>query len=274
MKKDQFIIANIADLEQSQAVCEYARYMAQRLRKGLILLHICDKRYATEDAAQAEAQLQALQQSIHYDQVSYCVLSGTTKETIETIPTLLNGVLIVTAIDPSASSRSPLYPKRVLKDFSTCKTAYLTIRTTAPAPHIAHVALTIDFHRESKEKLIWSSYFARFGGSSLHVLYHDYKDEGLRQKWYNNMLFLHKFYTSLGITFAPHIVAGKAANVDADALPFIKESNFDLLVSVTTNEKDLLDSLLGTQEQRTIQNSEEIPVLFLNPRDDLYVLCD
>jgi len=47
-----------------------------------------------------------------------------------------------------------------------------------------------------------------------------------------------------------------------------------LLIAVTTKEKDGLEFFVGVQEQRTIVNRERIPILFLNPREDLYVLCD
>lgn len=277
-KKDQFVIANLPDLDHTEAVIAYASNLAHRLNKGLILLHIIDPQYHGPDADESETRLQELQNATalnpQVSSVSYITLKGNTRDLIESIPTLLNGVVAVTASDLHADRRSPLHPKQILKDFSRSKIAYLVVRCDLVPKVFSQVALTIDFHRESKEKLIWSSYFARFGGSQLHVLYHDYKDSGLRQKWYNNMRFLHKFFSNLGITFIPHIVSGKASNVDADALPFIDQAQYDLLVAVTTKEKDLFDSLLGTQEQRTIRNPQGIPVLFLNPRDDIYVLCD
>lgn len=272
-QKDQFVIANLADLDNTDAVLSYAIHLAKRLNKGLILLHIDDSRYDTP--SDAEERLAKIKDSIGEEvHSSYAVLKGNSKEVIEALPKVLSGVVVITASDLNAKRKSPLNTKNILKDFSTCKTAYIVVRTTDTNPTLAHVGLTIDFHRESKEKLIWASYFARFGGGKLHILYHDYKDEGLRQKWYNNMLFLHKFFTNLGITFIPQIVPGKAASVDADALPFMEQNGIDLLVAVTTKEKDIFDSLLGCQEQKTIQNPQGFPVLFLNPRDDLYVLCD
>lgn len=277
-KKDQFVIVNLADLNNVDLAIDHAVDLAQRLNKGVILLHVEDERYKATCSADAESRLQECKRSIEARQgnitVSYMTLKGNTKVVIESLPTLLNGVVAVTTCDPDANRKSPMHPKNVLSDFSDSKIAYLVVRANQAFKPFLNVALSIDFHRESKEKLIWSSYFARFGGSGLHVLYHDYKDEGLRQKWYNNMLFLHKFYSKLGLTFMPHVVPGNASSVDADALKFIEQTAIDMLVAVTTKEKDIFDSLLGTQEQRTIRNPQGLPILFLNPRDDIYVLCD
>ena len=275
--KDQFVIAHLTDPQHTDEVLAYSIHLAERLRKGLLLLHINDSRYPTL-VTDPEAFLKDLQQSAQQQNpqipVSYAALKGRSPEVIETLPTLLNGVVAVTAASIEAGRKSPLHTKNILKDYSNSKIAYLVVRVQQSFCPIKHVGLTVDFHRESKEKLIWSSYFSRFGASQLHVIYHDYKDDGLRQKWYNNMRFLHKFYTNLGLTFTPHIVPQKSAAVDADALPFMAESQYDLLVAVTTKEKDILDSIMGTQEQRTIRNSQNLPILFLNPRDDIYVLCD
>ena len=52
-KKDQFIIAYLADTRQPEAVLSYAVYMSQKLGKGLVLLHICDPKYSTLTTAEA-----------------------------------------------------------------------------------------------------------------------------------------------------------------------------------------------------------------------------
>ena len=139
---------------------------------------------------------------------------------------------------------------------------------------MGNVAMAVDFRKESKDKFIWSSYFPRFNGSAMHVLYYDYKDEFLKNKWYANMKQFHKLYTDLGITFQPHIMESKSTYMDKNALRYASAQGYGLLIAVTTKEKDGLEFFIGVQEQRTIVNREHIPILFLNPREDLYVLCD
>ena len=269
-KKDQFVIAYLPNLDHYDTVLAHAKALSQMLNKGLILLHICDSKYSSLSTEQAEVKLKSLITSSHE---SYCAINGKTKEIIEELPTLLNGVVVVAEVNPSSKQKSPSNPKTVIKNFATCKIAWLTVQPNIQ-PNYQQIAITVDFHRESKEKYVWASYFARFNKSLIHVLYQEYKDNGLHMKWYNNMRFLHKLYTNLEITFSPHPIQGDSASVDKDALPFMKQHNINLLVTVTTKEKDVFDQLFGAAENRIIKNSQQIPILFLNPREDIYVLCD
>ena len=54
-KKDQYIIAYIADFGRTEAVVTYAIHLSRMLRKGLVLLHICDPRHSALTPDDAEA---------------------------------------------------------------------------------------------------------------------------------------------------------------------------------------------------------------------------
>ena len=284
-KKDQFVIAYITDFEQTETVLSYAAYMSQMLSKGLILLHICDPKYSPLTPDEAEKKLQALRQTVldnkaysaqiaNFD-LTYAALKGETEKIIEALPTLLSAVIVVAQVDAKARRSKALSSKAILKNFANCKTAFLVAQEPLrDASRMKNVATSIDFKKESKDKVIWSSYFPRFGGSRMHILYYDYKDEFLRTKWYANMTQLHKLYSSLNISFEPHIIESKSTYMDVNALRFAAANGYGMLIAVTTKEKDGLEFFVGVQEQRTIVNDEHIPILFLNPREDLYVLCD
>lgn len=284
MKKDQFIIAYFADFGHTDVVLSWALFLAQMLGKGLILLHISDPRYTDTTPDQAEQELQKIKSDINSNRrfsglsannVSYAALKGDSRQVITALPTLLNAVAVVAEVDAHAGRRSALGAKSLLRNFAECKTAFLIAQDPIRnASDLKDVALTVDFRKESKDKFIWSSYFPRFGGITNHVLYYDYKDEFLNRKWYANMQQLHKLYTGLGITFKPEIIESKSTYQDLNALRFCHENNIGMLISVTTKEKDGLEFFIGVQESRTIINSQRIPILFLNPREDLYVLCD
>ncbi|MCR4828630.1 MAG: hypothetical protein K5864_04115 [Bacteroidales bacterium] len=278
-KKDQFVIAYLADLDRTDVVISYSLFLADMINKGLILAHISDPRYTTTSTEQAEAKLQALRDRLatQYQQlsISYAALKGDTKELINAMPTLLGAVAIVAQVDAKAGRKSPLAKKSILKNFAECKVAWLVAQQPlADASALDNIAVSIDYSKESKEKMIWASYFARFHRSNLHVLYYDYKDEFIHKKWYSNMIFLHKFLTSVEVTFQPHIMESKSTFGDVNALRYAAAQGYGLLVSVTTKERDAVEYLLGVQEGRTIVNEYNIPILYLNPRDDLYVICD
>lgn len=279
-KKDQFVIAYIADFSQTETVLSYAAYMSQMLSKGLILLHICDPKYSPLTPDEAEAKLQKLRDETisafnYQSSITYAALKGETAKVIEALPTLLGAVVVVAQADAKARRSNALSGKAILKNFASCKTAFLVAQEPLRDPsQMKNVAASIDFKKESKDKVIWSSYFPRFGGSRMHILYYDYKDEFLIAKWYANMRQLHKLYCSLNISFEPHIIESKSTYMDVNALRYAAANGYGMLIAVTTKEKDGLEFFVGVQEQRTIVNDERIPILFLNPREDLYVLCD
>ncbi|MBO4308107.1 MAG: hypothetical protein J5848_07345 [Bacteroidales bacterium] len=280
-KKDQFIIAYIADFERPETVCSYSLYLAKMLNKGLILLHIFDNRHTTVTTEEGEIKLLELQRKLKETnpeiQITYCSLKGKTREIITALPVLLNAVVIVAQVDKHASRKSAMSRKNLLQNFSDCKTAYLVAQEPLrDESHMQDVATAIDFKKESKDKLIWSSYFPRFGGSRMHILYYDYKDEFLKNKWYANMKQLHKLYSSLNIKFIPEVIMTKSKStyMDVNALKHAAQKGYGMLISVTTKEKDGLEFFIGVQDNHTIVNKEKIPILFINPREDLYVLCD
>lgn len=282
-KKDQFVIAYLPCEKVVDCVVAHTVQLAKMLKKDIILLHIADRRY--RDTSIDAALLERLQNEINSrpegsPHASYCVLQQPTRKAVAALGELLNCVAIVAAVDPNAHKRTATHSKEMLRNFSECKTAYLTVQCDSSAalrPHYDRVAFSVDYSKESKEKLIWASYFARFNNSQLELFHHTYNDEGLRQKWHNNMRFLDKFFYGFGIHYQAHPITGKQGLFAETAV--VTEAAKDgchLLISTTTDlrNKDLLDYLLGSAEQRTIRNTQQLPILFLNPRDDLYVLCD
>ena len=291
-KKDQFVIAYLTDLTDTDTVVSHAAFFAQRLNKGLILLHISDPRYTKVTPDEAERDLKKIcdTQTLKHSSTqafTYVALSGETKQVLSSLPTLLNAVLVVAQVDAKAGRKKPTNLRNVLRNFADCRAAFLTVQKpingiSAPTNfqfsifnfQLNNVAMVVDFKKESKDKFIWSSYFPRFIGSQMHVLYYDYKDQFLHSKWYANMTQLHKLYSGLNLTFTPHIIPAKSTFLDINALRYADQSRYGMLIAVTTKEKDGLEFFIGVQEERTIVNKAHIPILFLNPREELYVLCD
>lgn len=275
--KDQFVIAYLADLSMNQTVVSHACHLARMLNKGLILLYIEDPRLKLPSVNDAEQQLLNLEADIPDVHPAHMALKGSTAEVINALPTLLNGVVAVAGVNPKASFGNPTHPRRVLHHFSQCKIAYLTVQQPLTDPSSYNtVAYSIDFNKESKEKLIWASYFARFNHSKLLMLHFKYSDSGLHTKWHNNVLFMDKFFSGLNVTYASLPIQGRALFPETIVCRSAAQAGCGLLISVTTDTRnlDVIEWFAGVQEHRTIRNPHQLPVLFINPRNDIYVLCD
>lgn len=273
--KDQFVIAHLTDLEHTDIVVSHALQLAGFLQKDIILLYVEDEKYNGCTANEASQKLKTLSETL--PGTSYCAIKGKTKEIISSLPTMLNGIVVVTQVDSNAPKRTPLHYKEVLRKYAESKIAFLAVQEKASHPESwKKVAMTVDYRKECKEKLIWTSYFARFNHSQINILSQHYKDEGLRDLWRNNMLYLRKFFEKLSLTYLQDELQGNSSYPDLDALPYCLQHEIGILVATTTptREVDFWEWITGTQECKTIINEQHIPILFINPRDDLYVLCD
>ena len=134
-----------------------------------------------------------------------------------------------------------------------------------------HILLPLDIERQNKEKALWAGYFSRFYGSVIHILYPKYKDEGLIKLVYDNVAFVEKLYENLEITYEKHETSPQSY-LDAYALDFSTQVNAGASVIMMTRYYTLGDVLTGPRERKIIGNTE-LPILCINQRDDLYVLC-
>lgn len=271
MKKDQHVIVCLESPQNADSMIACARLCAGKLNgKGIILLNV------SKDGNNSWLSQYGL---------PYIGLKGRWKTAIDGLPTAMGGILAITAVDPKAPRHSITNPSTLLRTFRDCKIAYLAIATdwyTSCQPAENHnsktgiwpatVALTLDHHRESKEKLIWASYLSRFFGAKLTITLPAYKDVGLRMRQQNNRQYLEKLFKALELHYAevPYSTFG---NTD---ITTVEATHPDILIALTTDvrERDLGDWLLGPPEKKLLSNINATSLLFLNPKDDLYVLCD
>lgn len=278
--KDQFIIAYLPDLDNTQTIINNAICFAKMLNKGLILLYISDKAYKCVSITDAEILLKELSSKItgigfH----SYFAIEGETKEIINKIPHLLSGVLLVSATEDKTNAKGKeklaSNPDIMLKNLYTSRIAYFissqNLNSNLP---FNKVVMTIDNMRESKEKVLWGSYFGRFANSEVIVYYHNYKDEFYRHQLHYNIKFVMRMFDNFKIKYNLYLSSNSKTFVDYQAIDYAKENNADLIICQTTKNKSWVEELFTLKERKVINNSQQVPVLFVNPREDLFILCE
>lgn len=261
--KDQFVIACLPSPDYADTVLPWARLCSQKLGKGIIVLNVSKEGESADDGWLKQYG------------IPFVGLHGDWKTAVDGLPTAFSGVLAVTPVDPKAPRSSIANPATMLRTFADCKIAYLALHSPLSAPHSPlSTYLTLDHRRESKEKLIWGSYMVRFFGMKLNVVAPQYKDQGLLARQRNNMRFLDKMYKSLGVDY--QILTPPITTVQNPDLLTLDTYTPDILVAMTTDrrDRDVGDWLLGPPERRLLAHASRTPLLFINQRDDLYVLCD
>ncbi|MEI6346563.1 MAG: hypothetical protein WCP69_01330 [Bacteroidota bacterium] len=136
-----------------------------------------------------------------------------------------------------------------------------------------NVVLPIDSLRQSKEKSLWAGYFSRFYKATVHVLIASYSDGYFQDKVNRNLKFTQKIYANLEIEYKIHDVGEIKEDIDEFALSFAPQVGGTLILVMTTRFFTVFDLFFGPSELNVIANSQEIPVMCINQRDDLYVLC-
>ncbi len=180
-------------------------------------------------------------------------------------------MLIIAASSKNESFFSYRFALRLIKKM---RVPVLVVGKTLPKENAYQkILLPLDYSIYAKEKSLWASYFNRFYKSEIHILSKKYKDEYLQNKSYENLAYTEKLYENLSVNYKVHIINEPTSNLDFDAILFAEKIGATLILSMTTKELDVGDIFSGTKESKTIRHVDEIPYLYINQRDDLYVLC-
>lgn len=275
-KKDQFVIAYLNNLDFAETCIEHSVQIAKILNKGLILLHIYDPLLTGVGVDEAERKLKELNSQISETQLhSYISLKGETKEVIGKLGQLLNAVVIVSSINTEETNKNKAdNPITLLKNMEPSRVAYMICNQKRSIVDYSKVLLPLNNARESKEKTLWASYFARFFQSEITLFYRTYKDS-LYQKQLNlNLAFARKMLGQFNIIPSNHKSEDRKKLLDLQALDYADKENYGVIICQTTKDKSLFDRIKGLEEEKVLKNLKDKPILFLNPRDDLFVLCE
>ncbi len=141
--------------------------------------------------------------------------------------------------------------------------------------------VSLDIDKQTKEKVMWASYFSRHwvkNGAekderfTIQLFSTFYKDEFLKNKTNDNLNFTKKIYESLEVDYELHSNTSTAP-IDEIALDFARKNQCSPLVIMMTSFYSITDFLFGTRESKIIGKKHGVPILCINQRDDLYVLC-
>lgn len=129
------------------------------------------------------------------------------------------------------------------------------------------VALPVGFLIENREKATWGRSLNRYFQSQFSIL--KPKDKGSRSA--KNVAHIEAFFDKHDIIYQS--IQGRRSSFknDNEALALLSHQ-VDLMLLMASREYGLDDQFFGPEERRIIKRSP-VPLMLLNPRDDLYVLC-
>lgn len=161
-----------------------------------------------------------------------------------------------------------------LRKMKNSRTPFLMVPASLHHGSLSEVLLPLGYQKQEKEKILWGSYFGRICKSNISVAVPLVSDQYFKSGIRGNLSALEKLYHNADVKYC---VLELNANIHQAAQVAVEkavEIKAGVLITLTTLHRDVFDFFGGTDEYRLIKMAGNIPVLCINPRDDLYVLCN
>ncbi len=155
-----------------------------------------------------------------------------------------------------------------LNKFRDLRVPYLFIKEGQKAD-FADVAVPVTFLEEEKEKGPFASAFGRFFGSRLHV----YKPKDYGTKAERNIDAICGLFDTFHLQYDIKEGRKDSTGIEREAVIDAGENGMGMAIVSASREYGLDDIIFGPKERKIIRQSS-IPVMLINPRGDLYTLCD
>ena len=157
----------------------------------------------------------------------------------------------------------------LLKACRELRIPYLLHKDSFELFDLKKVIMPVSFLEEEVEKAQFASAFGRFCGSEVTLLQaNDYGSKAAR-----NVERMKELFGKFSFTFSIRKAQKDSFKVDMEAVRWAEKENYGLVIASASREYGLDDIIFGPKEHYMVKKSEK-PVLLVNPRGDLYALCD
>jgi len=162
--------------------------------------------------------------------------------------------------------------KQIRQHLKACRELripYLYFKDLFHELNLAKVILPIGFLEEELEKAQFASAFGRFCGSEINMLLaNDYGSKAAV-----NAEKMKSLFDKFDFRYSLEKATKDSFKVEEEAVQVAEKENAGLIIVSASRDYGLDDILFGPKEYHVIKKSK-LPVLLVNPRGDLYALCD
>lgn len=258
----------------------HATLLAKILKKEISLLHVVESGLLTSGKSleqkeeEAKQKLAVLSEKIQKESgiASHIVTRrGNIFETIGEVADELNSAFVVMGTH-GVKGIQHVVGSRALKVINNANRAFVVVQNKPIRDYgYKNIILPIDFSRETKQKLVWAAELSKIFDSTFHIFADYESDEYAANAVKNNIAYAENYLSTRNCKFTVN-KRSKDDNFTKATIQFAAANDADLIIIMTSQEKDLGDYIVGPYEQNVIANDAQIPVMTLNPVDNMQIL--
>ncbi len=134
--------------------------------------------------------------------------------------------------------------------------------------------LPVDYRKVMKDTALWASYFGRFNQSAIEVFCarETNKDNQLMVR--KNRKFIEQLLYKLQVDVQFSESQKGSYKLPFESLDRCRVDAHNLMIIPASQHISLLDIMIGLPETKLVKRAGNIPVMCINPKRDMYILCD
>jgi len=162
-----------------------------------------------------------------------------------------------------------------LKALRESSIAFLFVQGSSP-DYLAYknVLVPLDYRKATKDTALWASFLGRLNQAMVQIVYAHEKDMEQANLIIRNLNFFKRFLSNLKVKH--QAVQGKSSSwgIFSETLDCANKLGGDVFVIAGSATITLLDMIIGLPEKKIIRKSGELPILIINPRKEICMVCD
>lgn len=255
--------------ELSDVALQEGISLSKVFRAGLVLF----RANATSEEKTNLARLASDLRSKYNIRVETYVPEGHSEDLLFALAHKTESILILIGHNRKLSSLNCGIGKTIRR-LRKSRTPFIMVPQAMHSKDFRNIAYVMGYQKQEKEKILWASYFGRLHNSKIHVIVPKASDQFFKVGINGNMTAMEKLYNNIEISHINVPLPYNIHKIHDAALAFSEQKKIGAFLTLTTLQLDIFDFFGGSQEKKLVCNSQNVPVLCINPRDDLYVLCN
>ncbi|MGC9330258.1 MAG: universal stress protein [Bacteroidales bacterium] len=265
--REKIVIVTWDFTEVSEAALLHAERYTKAAGSRVHVVHICGKKdneQVLKEKIEKEIAGINLSGSTPIDVV---VKKGSIYSSINKYTEEVKAELVIMGTHGIIGSQK-LFGSKALKVIVGSKVPFLTVQQK-PVREFKEMVLPFDSDMEGREKLRWVMYFANKYNLTIRILKKISSIKDVQKTINNNVAFAKRILDEYDIPYKVDIETNTKEFHD-EVVNFAEKNRCGLIMVMTTKNIDWTSYLFGAEEQKIIANKAKIPVICVNPREDLH----